>query len=226
MHVEQPKNKTPSSGSTLRNDISQLPGNLVQEMTAGLLYTHTRLNANTSKTLEATSFLYALIELLNEKGLLTIEELDKRKKQVAERLVQKFVESGIGLRYQDPEYDKYTFEHETHVDCQSRLHVCKAICCKFPFALSKQDIDEGIIRWDFGQPYMIAHEKDGYCVHLDRETLHCTVREHRPVPCRGFDCHDNERWEIWKDFEKMIINTDLIHAIEDGKGSVNFPNKK
>ena len=61
--------------SAFQSDPSQFPGNLVQEMAEGLLYTHTRLNANTSKTLEATSFLYALIELLGEKGLVSIEEL-------------------------------------------------------------------------------------------------------------------------------------------------------
>ncbi len=95
---------------------------------AGLRYCHIRINANTGKNLEIASFLYALIELLNEKGILTIEDLDERKKQVAERLVQNFKESGIGLMYQDPEYDKYTFEHEAHLDCLSRLHICKAIC--------------------------------------------------------------------------------------------------
>jgi hypothetical protein len=75
------------------------------EMVKGLLYTHTCINVNTAKTLEASLFLYALIELLNEKGLLSIEELDERKKQAAERLVKKFVESSIGLMYQDPEED-------------------------------------------------------------------------------------------------------------------------
>ncbi len=72
------------------------------EITEGLLYTHTRINSNTAKTLEAASFLYALIEILSEKGMLSIQELDERKKQVAERLVKKFVESGLGLLYQDP----------------------------------------------------------------------------------------------------------------------------
>lgn len=156
-------------------------------LSSGLLYTHIRINDNARKTLEATTFLYALIGLLNEKGLLSIEELDNRKKQVAERLVRKFVKSGIGLMYQDPEYDKYTFEHEARVDCQSWLHTCKAICCRFPFALSKQDVEERIIRWNFGRPYLIAHNADGYCVHLDRKTYQCTVHESRPVPCCGFD---------------------------------------
>mgnify|MGYP001559982809 FL=1 len=59
---------------------------IYNNLSSGLLYTHTRINDNTKKTLEAASFLYALIELLNEKGLLSIEELDERKKQVAERL--------------------------------------------------------------------------------------------------------------------------------------------
>ena len=36
---------------------------LRQQIAEGLLYTHSRLNANTSKTLEATAFLYALVEL-------------------------------------------------------------------------------------------------------------------------------------------------------------------
>jgi hypothetical protein len=112
--------------------------------------------ANTTKTLEASSFLYALIELLSEKGLLTIEELDERKKQVAQRLVKRFVDSGMGLMYQDPEYDKYNFDQEAQIDCESRLSVCKAVCCKLPFALSKQDVEEGIIRWEFGRPYLIA----------------------------------------------------------------------
>lgn len=197
------------------------------EVANGLRYSHIRINANTNKTLETASFLYALIELLNEKELLTIDELDARKKSVAERLVKKFTESGIGLMYQDPEYDKYSFEHEANIDCLGRLHVCKAICCKFPFALSKQDVEEGIIRWEFGRPYLIAHGEDGYCLHLDRETYQCTVRKHRPVPCRGFGCHDNEKWKIWDDFENMIINSELFktpmtrHVNKDNGNSYN-----
>jgi hypothetical protein len=77
-----------------------------------------------AKTLEASSFLYALIELLNEKGLLTIKELDERKKQVAQRLVRKFVESGMRLMYQDPEEDKYIFGKEPFVDCKSPFAYC------------------------------------------------------------------------------------------------------
>ncbi len=190
------------------------------ELSAGFLYTHTRINNNTSKSLEVASFLYALIELLDEKGLISIEELDERKKQVAERLVKKFAESGIGLMYQDPEYDKYTFEHETQVDCQSRLPLCKAICCKFPYALSRQDVEEGVIRWEFGRPYLIAHDTDGYCVHLDRKTYKCTAYDHRPVPCQGFDCQENEKWQVWLNYEKNIINPELIEHVDQSSGKL------
>ncbi len=194
---------------------------LIQEIATGLRYSHVRINLNTNKTLEGTSFLYALIELLNEKGILSIEEIDERKKQVAVRLVKKFTESGLGLMYQDPEYDKYTFKEEACVNCMERLPICKATCCKFPFALSKQDVEEGITRWDFRRPYLIAHDVDGYCVHLDRETFQCKVREHRPVPCRGFDCNNNNNWQVWLDFEKNIINEEIFKKIDEVNGQFN-----
>jgi len=46
---------------------------LLQDITRGLLYTHTRINANTTRTLETASFLYALIELHSEKEILSTE---------------------------------------------------------------------------------------------------------------------------------------------------------
>ncbi len=180
---------------------------LRQEVTEGLLYTHSRLNANTGKTLEAASFLYALVELLNEQGLITIEELDERKQMVGKRLAAQLSEQGQGVMLQNPEYDKYTFQGEAKIDCANRIHLCHAACCRLPFALSKQEVREGIVHWDLGQPYLIAQGEDGYCCHLDRATRCCTVREHRPVPCRAFDCRGDKR--IWLDFENMIPHPDI-----------------
>lgn len=211
--------------NTSNGELTEILSRIHSDISSGLLYTHARINTNTTKTLEAASFLYALIEILNEKGLLSIEELDGRKRQIAKKLVEKFVESGMGLMYQDPEYDKYTFDHEADVDCVSRLSVCRAICCKFPFALSKQDVDEGIIRWEFGRPYLIAHGDDGYCIHLDRENYKCKVRENRPVPCRGFDCRNNEKWKVWQDYEGNIINPKLVESINENEGIYPLKNK-
>ena len=64
------------------NTLSKL-NDIRQEVAEGLLYAHSRLNTNTGKTLEAASFLYALVELLSEKGVISVEELDGRKKIVA-----------------------------------------------------------------------------------------------------------------------------------------------
>ena len=75
----------------------------------------------------------------------------------------------MGVVYQKPEQDKYSFEGGAGIDCENRLHLCQAACCKLPFALSKQDVEEGVVRWDFSAPYLIAHGPDGYCQHLDQE---------------------------------------------------------
>ena len=47
--------------------------------------------------------------------------MDERKIEVAERLVNKFVESGIDLMHQDSEYDKYTFKHEVQVGLSEQV---------------------------------------------------------------------------------------------------------
>src|SRR5262245_17889280 len=179
-----------------------------QQVAEGFLYTHARLSENTRATLEASSFLYGLIELLHEKALISIEELDLRKRDVAQRLARKNSEQGVGVLLQDPEYDKYSFAGGVTIDCENRVHLCKAACCRLPFALSKQDIHEGTVRWDLGQPYLIAQDDAGYCTHLDRGCHQCTIHERRPVPCRGYDCRKDRR--IWLDFDNQIVNPDIL----------------
>lgn len=210
---------------TLRTD--QDPGHpaerdLRQETAEGLFYVHTRMSQGTNKTLEALSFLYALIELLEEKGLVNIPELDERKKAVGERIAAQLKEKGLGVMLQDGEEDKYAFQSEVKIDCENRVHLCHAACCRLRFALSKQDILEGIIKWDLGRPYLIAQGQDGYCRHFERESCRCTVREKRPVPCRGYDCRTDKR--IWSDFENKIVNPNIYRedwpkceALREGK---------
>jgi len=195
------------SPSYSESSLPVLSDDLRREVAEGLFYTHARLSQNTNKTLEAAAFLYGLIELLNERGLITIEELDARKKAVGERLANQFKEQGLGVMMQDPEEDKYSFQHEAKIDCENRVQFCKASCCRLRFALSRQDIDEGIIKWELGRPYLIAHDKDGYCSHFERGSCRCTVRENRPVPCRGYDCRNDKR--IWLDFDNKIVNPNI-----------------
>jgi Fe-S-cluster containining protein len=188
------------------------------EVAGGLLYCHSRLNSNTTKLLESASFLYALIEVLEEKGLVKIDELEEKKREVAVRLLDSFLDRGMGVAMQEDERDKYTFSETVEIDCASRVHLCKAACCRMSFALSQQDVEEGVVKWDLGRPYLIAQDSDGYCRHLDRETNSCTVREQRPLPCRGYDCRRDKR--VWVDFEKRIINPQLEEVFNTGDSEV------
>ena len=190
--------------------VTSVSSSLRHQIAQGLLYTHSRLNANTSRTLEATSFLYALIELLEEKGLITLAELDERKREVGRRQVERLRQQGDGVMLQDPEQDKYTFADQVAIDCENRIALCHAACCRLPFALSKQDIYEGVVHWDLGQPYLIEQGSDGYCNHMARESCQCTVYQQRPLPCRAFDCRTDSR--IWLDFAARIPNPALEQA--------------
>ncbi|HEX8475984.1 MAG TPA: YkgJ family cysteine cluster protein [Pyrinomonadaceae bacterium] len=180
---------------------------LRQEVAEGFMYAHTRENANTSKVLEVAAFSYALIELLAERGVISVAELDERKREVGKRLVEKFTEKGIGVALTDDEGDKYSHQSEVVIDCEERMSLCRGMCCRLKFALTVQDLEEGKVKWDLGRPYMIRHGANGYCFHNDRETHQCTVYENRPLVCRSYDCRKDKR--IWTDFENRIINPEL-----------------
>jgi hypothetical protein len=186
---------------------------LRDEVARGLEYTHHRANTNTGKVLEVASFAYAAIELLVEQGVLTVDDVDQRKSAVADRLVEKFRDDGMGVVRTEPEIDKYAFEGGVVIDCENRIPICKAACCRLSFALSRQDVEEGVLRWDFARPYMIAQGEDGYCAHLDRASHRCGVYQHRPVACRGYDCRKDSR--IWADFDNRVPSPDLEHLFEE-----------
>jgi hypothetical protein len=205
--------------TTNNGTLTALLDSLRREVVEGFLDSHSRTHKNAGKMLEIASFCYALIELLQEKGLLTFEELNDRKKIVGNRLIKRFAEQEIGVvALQEYNEDKYTYKEEVKIDCASRLHLCRAACCRLDLALSKQDIAEGILKWDLGDPYMIAKDAEGYCRHLDRTTRRCSVWQHRPIPCRGYDCRKDER--IWLDFEKEMINPHLEDLLRQ-RGKMN-----
>ena len=103
--------------------------------------------------------------------------------------------------------------------CGSLLR-CWALprCCRLSFALSTEELDEGVIRWDYGQPYLIRQRaSDSYCVHNDPETHACTVHAQRPRVCRRYDCRTDAR--IWVDYEKRIVAQSLVGSyIDRGMG--------
>jgi Fe-S-cluster containining protein len=170
----------------------------------GLVYAHNRANANTAEVHQACATMHAVVELLIEGGVLDHEALEARRQEAARQLRRQYLAQGMAVAMQEFGTSKYEFQNGAEVDCQNRVHLCKAACCRIPLALSREDVQEGLVRWDLGQPYIIARDGDGYCVHLDRETYGCTVYAQRPIPCRGYDCREDER--IWLDFENKVVN--------------------
>jgi Fe-S-cluster containining protein len=140
----------------------------------------------------------ALAELLMEKGLFSSEEFDaarERARAQVEALPQpRTFLTDLG--------DKYAEGETVEIDCANRIHLCHARCCSFAFILTGQDLDEGVARWDYGNPYWIRHGADGYCVHCDPATRACGIHAQRPHVCRKFDCRQDKR--IWIDFEQRI----------------------
>jgi Fe-S-cluster containining protein len=89
------------------------------------------------------------------------------------------------------------------IPCAELIPLCHARCCTLSFSLSTEDLDEGVIRWDYGQPYLIRQRKsDGYCVHNDPDDRSCTVHGFRPRVCRSYDCRKDAR--VWIDYEQRI----------------------
>ena len=206
--------------STVRQEWEDLR----RQVAEGFHGAHCRANGHAAKTLETASFLYALIELLSEQGVVAIDQLDDRKRAVFARQKQRYAKDRMGVILQDSDKDKYTFERTVEIDCANRVHLCKASCCRLPFALSRQDIEERVVRWNFGVPYMIEQGEDGYCTHHDRCTRRCTIYQERPVPCRGYDCRNDKR--IWLDFERRIPNPaierlDWLEAVSQNGGATN-----
>ena len=183
---------------------AETPDNATADVIRGFLYAHNRANANTAEAHSANATVEALVDLLVDSGVLDRDNLDERRRSTAKRLQRQYAERGMGVAVQEFDDSKYRFPGGAVIDCDARLPLCGAACCKLPFALSREDVHEGVLRWDLGRPYMIAHGTDHACVHLDKQTRKCGVYEQRPVPCRGYDCRKDAR--IWLDFDNRVIN--------------------
>jgi hypothetical protein len=107
------------------------------------------------------------------------------------------------------------------IPCGELVSLCGGRCCTLSFALSTEDLDEGVIRWDYGQPYLIRQRaSDGFCVHNDPDSHFCTVHEFRPRVCRKYDCRKDER--VWIDFEQRIPAAPVRGAYDDKGYGTSF----
>jgi Fe-S-cluster containining protein len=171
-----------------------------EDVERGLRFNHAVEHETRKRVAELSASLYAMVETLVARGSLPIDEYDKRRQATLER-EQARLRSEPGPTVSNVP-DKYALEQLPQIDCEARLPLCQARCCTLVFPLSIQDLDERVVRWDYGKPYQIARRPDGYCVHNRAGTCQCEVYEQRPGICRTYDCRNDKR--IWIDFEKRI----------------------
>lgn len=99
-------------------------------------------------------------------------------------LMEKMLAMGLFAVYGEED----NHPEEVVLDCESVLQTCRAACCRLHFALTKEEVKKGRIRHNPVRPFFIARDNDGYCPHLDRNSLKCTEWEDRPERCRNYDC--------------------------------------
>lgn len=163
------------------------------------------LNHNTLATrlenADVAATLTALVETLVAHGVLPQAEyerrrdraLDAQKVRMAEKPEVHFGEA----------VDKYALKDLPDIDCASIIPICKARCCQLSVFCSAQDLDEGVVKWDYSRPYRIRKREDNYCVHSEPETKQCGIYDKRPAICRTYDCRKDRR--IWRDFDQRIL---------------------
>jgi hypothetical protein len=168
---------------------------LERQVEQGNLFAHAEMTKQAARANESEALLNGLVGLLVRHKVVDADEL------------MEIVEAARPATERNVEVAIRTDEDLTEptIDCASRLPVCKAVCCRLHFALSVEEIEAGLMKWELGRPYFNRHNDDGYCHQWDGG---CTVYEDRPNPCRVYSCEHDDR--IWKDFEAMELNHEWI----------------
>jgi Fe-S-cluster containining protein len=185
-------------------DLPNITPETEAQLANGLRFANMMSFSNLQQQQENQIFLNAMLELLVSKNIIRLHELEERKKQVKAYFDQQNEHAPKLHLVETP--NKYEHTDTVEIDCENRTHLCKAACCRLWFSLSTQDLDEGIIRWNYSQPYAIAKKSDDYCVHCATDGK-CSVYKNRPLVCRTYSCKEDKR--IWLDFANKIPNPNL-----------------
>lgn len=170
------------------------------DLNAGLRHLHFMSMQSKHDLVDISSRFFALMEELIAHGQIDMRTYDERRLRLQEKEELR-LQQRAHVQVADP-VDKYELQDLPQIDCEARIHLCKARCCKLTFALSFQDLDEQIVEWNYAIPYQIRQKPDGYCVHHQAGTGNCCIYTHRPAICRVYDCRNDKR--IWLDFDKGI----------------------
>jgi Fe-S-cluster containining protein len=150
---------------------------------------------------ELLATLTALIETLVARGVLPQPEFERRMQRALDAAAVRIEEQAL-VKF-GAAVDKYALKDLPQIDCASVIAVCKARCCTLSVFCSAQDVDEGVVKWDYSRPYQVRKNADGYCIHSESDTRRCGVYERRPATCRSYDCRNDRR--IWRDFDRRLL---------------------
>lgn len=193
---------------------------LERQVERGNLFAHTALTEQAQRANENEAIVNGLVNLLIQHDLVLEEELLEAVKSVRKEIADAGAAATVGVAVRvDAEGPA---QPAVEVDCEARLHVCKAVCCRLHFALTVEEIESGPMKWDLGRPYYNRHGADGYCHQSDGETHACGIYGERPPVCRAYSCAGDAR--IWTDFDAMELNQEWIdeHLGNDELGPVEI----
>ena len=204
---------------------------LDRQIQRGSLFTQAVLQRTSQRVSETEVILTKIIDALAERGILDPADLGLAAEDVdgdfdagpepepdhAEAESTKIKWPAVALRIDPADTEP---EETELVDCDARMPVCGAVCCRLKFPLSPEEVERGAIKWDIGHPYLIRHDTDGCCTHNDRATHGCTKYDYRPMICRTYSCAGDTR--IWSDFDNMVLNDEWIAAHLSGADGMYF----
>jgi Fe-S-cluster containining protein len=186
---------------------------LEQQIERGSLFTHTAVSEQADRANETEAMINGLVDYLIERGVVESSGLQTAVEAARAEAVEKgeTVTAGIAIRVDAEGADRRSVK----VNCEERLHICQAVCCRLRFALNAQEIESGPVKWDLGRPYYNRQNDQGYCHRIEGASKCCSVYGERPSVCRSYSCADDPR--IWTDFEAMDLNQGWIDANLNGK---------
>jgi len=119
------------------------------------------------------------------------QALSSEERQRILRVMEKMLDMGMAGVYGEEDANA----PDSDFPCKNYLNQCQAKCCTFIFALTKHEVNRGIVQYNQQKPFFIARDAGGYCPHLDRQSFQCNIYYDRPLRCRQYDCRsDNNVW--------------------------------
>jgi hypothetical protein len=180
-------------------DPADPPRDLPRDVEHGLRFVHLMGMQTKLDVFDTSVRVLALLEEMIARGHVDLSSLDERRERIKKQELERAnAQAAVQVA---PAIDKYQMTNLPQIDCEARIPLCHGRCCTLTFPLSFQDLDEGVVRWDYSRPYAIKHRADGYCAH-NTPSRGCGVYQHRPAVCRSYDCRNDKR--IWLDFDNRI----------------------